>query len=248
MHSNTDLQNIFERERDKISAFHLLCHNKIICLTLFLSILLHISFFINFSGLQNISENIVENSHSIELTLSKPIPNQPNKTVKNTAPNKHKPVGKSQSQSQKPVATNTQKPIEKPVTITEEKQIEEPVIDKTDADELAEIEHSTPTTNDHALLLSEKEEYMRALAEHLNKHKFYPQSARRRNIEGNIRISFDLLQDGNILNLRILSGHKVLQRATSESIKSALPMPPRPESLLALNTMKIEYAMQYAIK
>jgi hypothetical protein len=27
-----------------------------------------------------------------------------------------------------------------------------------------------------------------------------------------------------------------------------MPMPPRPESLLALNTMKIEYAMQYALK
>lgn len=101
---------------------------------------------------------------------------------------------------------------------------------------------------DTALVKKTRDQYMKMLAAHLDRHKFYPRSARRRHVEGKVEVSFDLLTNGQIINLHTLSGHPVLQKAAMDSIYSALPMPARPEALLALNTMKIEYSMQYDLK
>jgi protein TonB len=86
------------------------------------------------------------------------------------------------------------------------------------------------------------------VAAHLEQHKFYPRAARRRHIEGAVQVSFELLEDGNISNLQILSGHSSLQKATEESIYQALPLPARPQTLLALQSIKIEYAMRFSLR
>ena len=226
-------------------------NRKIIFLCLIFSILMHVVFLIRFSGLEN--EHNLEKpvSHSVDIILSKYIPDQPPQILQEIIPVKPKPI-------EKPKPTPVEKTITKPAEsqpVVEEKIIEEiPEEITEEAIEEEQIETEQFVQNqpnnapsDPAFLVNEKKQYLETIAAHLDKHKFYPRSARRRHIEGGVKVSFDLLPDGNILNLKVFSGHSVLQKATSNSISSSLPMPHRPENLLALNTMKIEYTMQYAL-
>ncbi|MCW8855496.1 MAG: TonB family protein [Gammaproteobacteria bacterium] len=218
---------------------------KIIISTLVLSIIIHAAFFIHFSGLQNKHDVNKKISHSIEIILTKITPEQSQieKIITPTEP----PVKKIITESE--LVKETNKPAKK---ILEEQPIEE--LEKKQPDmpieEPANLVSSQPlnTPTDPALINSEKEKYLKHIAAHLDKHKFYPRSAKRRHIEGDVKVSFDLLLDGYILNLHTLSGHIMLQEATSRSVHDALPLPKRPDSLLSLNTMKIEYTMLFSLK
>ena len=99
-----------------------------------------------------------------------------------------------------------------------------------------------------AVVDSQKQQYLQRIAAHLDRHKFYPRSARRRYIEGRVEVCFDLLENGDIADLALLSGHSSLRKATRDAIYHALPLPARPDSLRTLGTIKIEYAMQYSLQ
>ena len=217
----------------------LIRHKKIISLCILFSIGLHIVFMIRFNGLESQQLTNEPISHSVDIVLTKYIPeNAPQ--LEQTQPVKRKTTEKPKPVEPKIISPADTQPI------TEEQVIEEDQTKKPIEETMAQNPpNNTPT--DSALLNSEKAKYLKTIAAHLNKHKFYPRSARRRHIEGDVKVSFDLLQDGNILNLKIMTGHSALQKATSESINSSLPMPSRPESLLTLNTMTIEYSMQFKL-
>ncbi len=210
---------------------------NIIFLSFVISLLIHIAFFIQFSGVKHEHDKEMPVSHSINIILNKEVPDQ--------APQDQEEI--------KPVKRETTAPAKtKPVINDKEKLIEEKIeeVAKEKPIERKQFIPSQPNNlpSDQALLDNEKKQYLELIAAHLDKHKFYPRSARRRHIGGDVKVSFDLMKDGNILNLKVFSGHSVLQEATLESVNSALPMPQRPESLMTLNTIKIEYTMQYAIK
>jgi len=219
-------------------------HKKIISLCILFSVGLHIAFLIRVDGLENKNLMDMPVSHSVDITLTKYIPEDVPQIQQQTQPVKRKTIEKPKPVEPKIVApTETQPVVKEQVVeeVIEEEPLEEPV-EETIAQTQA---NNAPV--DPALISSDKALYLESIAAHLDKHKFYPRSARRRHIEGDVKVSFDLLQDGNILNLKIMSGHSALQKATSESINSSLPMPPRPESLLTLNTMTIEYSMQFSL-
>lgn len=220
-------------------------NRKIITGTLLLSIIIHAAFFIRFSGLQDEHDVTKKISHSIEIILTKTSPEQPPIEKAITPP--EPPVKKIKAEPE--LVKKVNKPAEnffaeQPIEELEKKQPEKLIEEPTN------LASSQPlnTQADPALISSEKAQYLKHIAAHLDKHKFYPRSAKRRHIEGDVKVSFDLLLDGYILNLHTLSGHITLQEATSRSIHEALPLPKRPDSLLSLNTMKIEYTMQFALK
>ena len=222
----------------------LLNSKKIISLCLFFSVAVHASFLVKFNGFDSSPRLNTPISRSIDIVLSKYIPEQPPEPQEVVKPVKPKKVIQPKP---KPVEKKIVQPV-KPEPVVEEAEeiVEEPPVEEERVEQVVESQPYNPPVNT-ALLAIEKEQYLNTIAAHLEKYKFYPRSARRRHIEGDVKVSFDLLEDGNILNLKIFSGHSALQKATSASITSALPMPPRPESLLALNTIKIEYSMQFSL-
>ena len=249
MTTGSSIDLLIPHEEPKIYArlLEIIQNKKIIFLCLAFSVFMHIVFFIRFSGLESEHNINMPVSHSIDIVLSKYIPEQVPQIQDEIKPVKRKIIEKQKPKQVEPkiVAPAETQPV------IEEKFVEEK-IEEAQEDELIEEQFVQSIPNnapaDPSLLVNEKKQYLETIAAHLDKHKFYPRSARRRHIEGGVKVSFDLLLDGNILNLKIFSGHSALQKATTESIRSALPIPPRPESLLALNTMKIEYTMQYEIK
>jgi len=80
-------------------------------------------------------------------------------------------------------------------------------------------------------LENERESYLLRLLAHIDNHKFYPLTARRRGVEGEIQVAFYLRNDGSISNLQVTGGSKVLRKAAKQAVQRALSLPPPPESL-----------------
>ncbi len=99
---------------------------------------------------------------------------------------------------------------------------------------------------DPRLLEQTRKSYKQLVRNHIGAHKHYPRIARKRHIEGKIKVSFTLLADGSIKNLLINGKRSVLKKATKEAIANALPMPHPPAQLSM--PMKIQFYMNYFLK
>lgn len=236
-------QQCYDKSQD--NAVSWLRENKLISLMLVISVVLHSLLFLH---LGDSSQQPAEKatSHSLSISLSRITPERPpeleqqkpqQKTRAKSAQSRLVPVKQTARPTETQISEKTQQFIEQAQQTQQAQNLRQTAQNSQKSVAL-----------DAAMLSRARDEYMRVLAAHIDKHKFYPRSARRRYIEGQVRVSFDLLNNGQILNLHTFSGQPILQKATLDSIRSALPMPPIPESLLALNTMKIEYSMQFALK
>ncbi len=87
--------------------------------------------------------------------------------------------------------------------------------------------------------------YLAQLLEHIDEHKFYPRSARRRGLEGRVEVSFRLLADGNIRDLRVSGGSRILRMAAEQALQRALPMP-TPHSSMQLQ-QQVNFDMEYRL-
>jgi len=95
------------------------------------------------------------------------------------------------------------------------------------------------------VLENERESYLLRLLAHIDSHKFYPRSARRRGTEGEIQVAFYLLSDGSINGLQIKGGSKVLRKAAKQAVQQALSLPPPPESMRLQE--QIRFGMVYRL-
>ncbi len=78
-----------------------------------------------------------------------------------------------------------------------------------------------------------RKNYESILITWLNKHKKYPNVARRRGHEGTVILKFEMDAEGNLLFYQIqkASRHDSLNKAVIKMIKQASPMPPVPNEL-----------------
>ena len=136
-------------------------------------------------------------------------------------------------------------PIPKPVVKREPRP--EPVIEpppaSTAVTETAELTGEQLVATDYVeapldkpalaqmALEHERESYLLRLLAHIDSHKFYPRTARRRGTEGEIQVAFYLHRDGNISDLQITGGSKVLRKAAKQALQQSLSLPPPPESM-----------------
>ncbi len=127
----------------------------------------------------------------------------------------------------------------------------QPVITPTPTTEVAEkpslpSQQASGTIDDPALTEKAKHEYLRRLMAHIESHKHYPRVARRRGIQGGVVVSFSLLEKGNVKDVRIDEGHRVLRKAVEEAIAAAQPMPAPPPSLEL--PLAISFSVQFSLQ
>jgi protein TonB len=91
-----------------------------------------------------------------------------------------------------------------------------------------------------------QETYLARLLAHIDSHKFYPRSARRRGQEGDVHVVFYLLQDGGIRALEVSGANRQLREAAQHAVQAALPLPPPPASINL--HQQVSFSMQFRLK
>lgn len=199
------------------------------------SLLLHLILFVQLSANANSSQaQAPQLSTRVSLNLMPP-PQQPPQPVKAEQP-KPKPKPKLEPKATPKVK---EKPPEKVEEIKPEPELVPEQVVATKVAEQIQRENG----NDNATI---KKEYLKNLLTHIEGHKYYPSSARRRGMEGNIEVSFELLSNGTFRDLKTSGGPLILRKAAEQAITKALPfeMPP-PEVNCPIY---VSYVMQFELR
>jgi protein TonB len=93
---------------------------------------------------------------------------------------------------------------------------------------------------------SARETYLARLLAHIDSHKFYPRSARRRGQEGDVKVMFYLQQDGGIRALEVSGDNRPLCAAAERAVRASLPLPQPPESVNLHE--QVSFSMQFRLK
>ncbi|MDH5711504.1 MAG: TonB family protein [Gammaproteobacteria bacterium] len=135
-----------------------------------------------------------------------------------------------------------QKPVVKPDVVSKAVEVAAAVVpEQAVASKVAEeVQHGH--LDDAAPI---RKHYLNNLLTHIEGHKYYPQSARNRGINGSIEVSFELLSNGEISDLKAVGGPMVLRNAAKQAIESALPFPVPPEEVNC--PLQVSYAMQFQL-
>lgn len=91
-----------------------------------------------------------------------------------------------------------------------------------------------------------RQNYLSRLMSHLEAHKFYPAAARRRGMEGTVHVSFTVMANGEIRQLQLAGGHKMLHQAAAETMQRSLPLPLPPREVAT--PLTLSYGMSFALR
>lgn len=195
------------------------------------SLLIHLAAFIHFTGIYKI-----ESIKYIEVTMHKPtqtnrrIPPPPKPLPKIQEPEK---ISKLDIKPPQPELKeiNPLKPID-PL-----KQIVPPAPIK-----VAQWDPPAPSAD----LI---DQYFGAVRYQIEKHKRYPSTAQKRNIQGEVTVRFVITPDGGIRNLILVrsSNYKALDDAALKAVHKASPFPKPPANLLTKKEMILEISILFEL-
>jgi len=100
---------------------------------------------------------------------------------------------------------------------------------------------TTPPPAQHAV----PQRYLGELLAHIERNKYYPRAARRRHVEGRVRVAFMLLDDGRIMDIKVDSGPGLLRSAARHTLERAVPMPRPPDDVDC--PLAVRYEMRYRL-
>lgn len=198
-------------------------------LALLVSLLIHAALFMQFSNLAMSRSQAQAQAPTLDTRISlNLLPPVKQQRIKQEEIKKVKPKKVAKKNNKKKIKKQkTVKPKPKHEQIVAPKIAQE--IKRKQAGELAPI----------------RQQYFLRLLTHIEGFKYYPRIARKRGIEGSIKISFRLLPNGSITGL-IASGYPLmLRRAAKKSVKEALPLPACPNDVIC--PMQISYAMKFKL-
>jgi len=102
------------------------------------------------------------------------------------------------------------------------------------------------TVDDQAFIEKARQQYLRLLMAHIEGYKHYPRAARRRRIEGDVRVAFILQAGGRVANLTTGDAHGLLNDAAGKAVTAAQPLPQPPETLKL--PWPVSFTMRFTIK
>lgn len=175
--------------------------------------------------------------------------------VESAAPEQTEPVVKEKAEpllttkaGLKPKPTPKAKPkqvkrevTKRPRPVVKQKQTPRLVSAPPSTNKVVKTKDVAPVT-DEAL---QRDRYLAIILEHIDKHKYYPRTARRRGSEGVVHISFVLLHSGEIRSLQVSGENRNLCKAAKSTMREALPLPSPPEGITF--PMSVEFGMKYQL-
>ncbi|MDB6048606.1 MAG: TonB, C-terminal [Pseudomonas sp.] len=154
-----------------------------------------------------------------------------------------KPVIKPKVKPQPPnPPKKPEPPQEKPV---EDKPVDTPPVASQPVKSNLPPTPPSPPSDSNA-----KRTWQSDLQQHLGKFQRYPEDARRRNITGTTKLSFEVDPNGKVVSVSIAqsSGNASLDRATLEMIRRAQPLPKPPNEILRNGSIEVTAPFNYTLK
>lgn len=188
-----------------------------------ISILLHAALFVKFT-------DVVTGSKS-------QAPKYDTKVSLNFLPTPPKPVQQVVKEVTPPKPKLKEKPAKK---IVKPKKVVQPLVQEQAVASTVSKDVQRQVTKDSKVT---KQRYLSKLLTIIEGNKYYPLTARRRGIEGNIHVSFLLKEDGYINGLDASGGPMLLRRAAKKAVTKSLPLPTTPAEIEY--PMHVSYAMQF---
>lgn len=149
---------------------------------------------------------------SVFLSASNEMPNDnPKQDVKKKVPDEPKKQDVKE-QKETPVKTAQNAPAK---TAVQEQKKEE-----------SSNAASPPAQKKSSYSESDKRQFLAILKQTITRHIIYPETARRRSLSGEVGVSFVLLANGTLGNIRIDSGNPVFHKAAINAITSTKVNPP----------------------
>lgn len=87
--------------------------------------------------------------------------------------------------------------------------------------------------------------FITEILDQIEKNKFYPKKAKRKNIQGTVRVELSLDDTGNIVSLQLFEGHKLLRKAAATAIQATEPFKAPPSSMAVPQTIKFGVHYQF---
>ncbi|MBF0263979.1 MAG: energy transducer TonB [Gammaproteobacteria bacterium] len=114
--------------------------------------------------------------------------------------------------------------------------------DNIQTSNLHESKKKSDSHNENEILNQYRDKIMAIIEQ----NKYYPKIARRRHIEGNVKVQFKLLNDGKISQLESSEAQTILLVASKNAVNESLPLPLPPKSLNF--PMEISFYMQFQLR
>ena len=127
--------------------------------------------------------------------------------------------------------------------VPKEEEVEPP--SEAQAEAQAQSSEQAPAL-DEGLLANARQEYFARVLAHIERHKFYPTTARRRGQEGVVTVRFVLLASDRISALHVDGASTLLQEAAREAVYRAIPFPAPPEGMTF--PLELEVKIRYSLK
>ncbi len=142
------------------------------------------------------------------------------------------------------------KPIVKPKPVVKEEISQEPKIVELEEKIIKQpiqVASQSPKKahKDTIDIESLKQAYFDRVKSEINKHKIYPKSARRRGIEGSVKVCFVISKDGKFLHIREFEGKKIFKKSVCKAIKRSFPV--KPDRVLFEDNYEITLTILYKL-
>ncbi len=100
----------------------------------------------------------------------------------------------------------------------------------------------TKTQNkiNHEVVQAKQDLFIKHLIHKINSNKSYPHTARRRGIEGLVDVKFKILSDGNVEDIKIISGRSIFKKSAIQAITRSFP--------ISVKTSFFDFPREFKIK
>lgn len=131
------------------------------------------------------------------------------------------PLARAVAESKEVVKEEIVEPIKTQELVVEETTKE---VSNTNADVKKSQNAAVAKAVDKDVLKSKQDLFLAHLVEKINANKTYPNNARRRGVEGNVEVKFNLYSDGSVNYIKLISGQSIFEKATFEAISKSFPV------------------------
>lgn len=157
-----------------------------------------------------------------EKTIEKEIHKKETKKVKKVVKKEVLPIQKPTKKEPVEIAKKeiNEKVQEQPKN--EVAKVEEEQVNKQESQKAISTKITKTTNND--VLKAKQDIFLANLVKRINSNKFYPHTARRRAIQGEVEMKFSLLKSGHVKDIDIVSGKHIFKRSAIKAIEKSFPV------------------------